>query len=37
VLDLKEGINKEALEEAMEGHILDKAELIGLYKKGSSF
>ena len=37
VLDLNEGINKEALEEAVEGHILDKAELIGLYKKGSSF
>ena len=37
VLDLNEGIKKEALEEAMEGHILDKAELIGLYKKGSSF
>lgn len=37
VLDLNEGINKEALEEAMEGHILDKAELIGLYKKGSTF
>ena len=37
VLNLNEGINKEALEEAMEGHILDKAELIGLYKKGSSF
>ena len=37
VLNLNEGINKEALEEAMEGNILDKAELIGLYKKGSSF
>lgn len=37
VLDLNEGINNEALEEAVEGHILDKAELIGLYKKGSSF
>ena len=37
VLDLNEGINKEALEEAVEGHILDTAELIGLYKKGSSF
>jgi len=37
MLDLNEGINKEALEEAVEGHILDKAELIGLYKKGSSF
>ena len=37
VLDLNEGINKEALEDAVEGHILDKAELIGLYKKGSTF
>nr|CBH39191.1 conserved hypothetical protein, phosphatidylethanolamine-binding protein family [uncultured archaeon] len=37
VLDLNEGINKEALEEAMEGHMLDKADLIGLYKKGSTF
>lgn len=31
-LNLEEGISKEALEEAMQGHILDKAELIGLYK-----
>ncbi len=37
VLDLNEGINKQALEDAMEDHILNKAELIGLYKKGSSF
>jgi Raf kinase inhibitor-like YbhB/YbcL family protein len=37
VLDLNEGIKKEALEEAVEGHILDKAELMGLYKKGSTF
>ncbi|MGB2600023.1 MAG: YbhB/YbcL family Raf kinase inhibitor-like protein [Candidatus Omnitrophota bacterium] len=33
MLGLKEGINKGTLEKAMEGHILDKAELIGLYKK----
>ena len=33
----KQGINKEALEEAVEDHIVDKAELIGLYKKGSTF
>jgi Raf kinase inhibitor-like YbhB/YbcL family protein len=32
-LGLKEGISKQELEEAMQGHILDKAELIGLYKK----
>ena len=37
VLNLNEGINKEALEEAVGSHILDKAELIGLYKKGSTF
>lgn len=33
VLNLKEGVRKKDLEKAMEGHILDKAELIGLYKK----
>ncbi len=32
-LGLKEGIDLASLEKAMEGHILDKAELIGLYKK----
>ena len=32
-LDLQESIRKSALEKAMESHILDKAELIGLYKK----
>ncbi|MBU1871243.1 MAG: YbhB/YbcL family Raf kinase inhibitor-like protein [Candidatus Omnitrophica bacterium] len=32
-LGLEEGINKKGLEQAMEGHILEKAELIGLYKK----
>ncbi|MFH1398356.1 MAG: YbhB/YbcL family Raf kinase inhibitor-like protein [Candidatus Omnitrophota bacterium] len=32
-LNLKEGISKKELEAAMQGHILDKAELIGLYKK----
>ena len=32
-LDLKEGIKKQELEKAMEGHILVKTELIGLYKK----
>ena len=31
--NLQEGVRKSALEKAMEGHILDKAELIGLYKK----
>ena len=33
MLDAEEGISKEELESSMESHILDKAELIGLYKK----
>ncbi len=33
MLNLKESIKKPELEKAMQGHILDKAELIGLYKK----
>lgn len=33
-LNLAEGISKKALEKAMEGHILGKAELIGLYQRG---
>jgi Raf kinase inhibitor-like YbhB/YbcL family protein len=33
VLNLKEGISKGQLEKAMQGHILDSAELIGLYKR----
>ena len=37
ILNLKEGITKKALEKAMQGHILDKAELIGLYKKESAW
>jgi len=32
-LNLAEGINKSALEKAMQPHIIAKAELIGLYKK----
>jgi Raf kinase inhibitor-like YbhB/YbcL family protein len=32
-LNLNEDISKKELETAMQGHILDKAELIGLYKK----
>ncbi len=36
-LNLNEGLSKEELEKAMQGHILDKAELIGLYKKGAKF
>lgn len=32
-LDLGSGTSKKALEDAMQGHIIDKTELIGLYKK----
>lgn len=32
-LGLKEGLSKAAVEKAMDGHILDKAELIGLYSR----
>lgn len=32
-LNLNEGVSKGQLEKAMQGHILDKAELIGLYKR----
>jgi len=32
-LNLREAISKGELEGAMQGHILDKAELIGLYRK----
>ncbi len=32
-LNLKEGLSKGALEKAMQGHIVDKAELVGLYKR----
>jgi Raf kinase inhibitor-like YbhB/YbcL family protein len=32
-LALGEGVDKEALEKAMQGHIVDTAELIGLYEK----
>jgi len=34
MLDLPKGASKAQVERAMEGHILDEAELIGLYKKG---
>jgi len=32
-LNLEEGTSKQELEKGMQGHILDSAELIGLYKK----
>ena len=34
-LGLEDGIDKKALEKAMEGHMLGKAELVGLYKRGA--
>ena len=34
-LTLQPGATKEDLEKAMKGHLLDKASLMGLYKKGS--
>ncbi len=33
VLNLNEGLTKARLEQEMAGHVLDKAELIGLYKR----
>jgi Raf kinase inhibitor-like YbhB/YbcL family protein len=33
MLNLNEGITKSQLEQAMQGHILAKAELVGLYKR----
>ena len=32
-LDLREGLSKADLEKAIEGHVVAKAELVGLYKK----
>lgn len=34
VLDLKAGAKKAGVEQAMEGHILTKAELVGVYSRG---
>ncbi|HON05800.1 MAG TPA: YbhB/YbcL family Raf kinase inhibitor-like protein [Candidatus Ratteibacteria bacterium] len=33
MLNLKEGVKRQELEKAMQGHILAQAEIIGLYKK----
>lgn len=33
-LDLPEGASKQEIEKAMEGHIIDRATLIGLYQRG---
>jgi len=32
-LDLKQGTTKEELEKAMQGHVIDNAELVGLYER----
>lgn len=34
--DLQPGATKEELEKAMKGHVVDKAQLMGRYKKGSA-
>ncbi|MAF79796.1 YbhB/YbcL family Raf kinase inhibitor-like protein [bacterium] len=33
-LDLNEGVTKAEVEKAMEGHVLEQAELVGLYERG---
>jgi len=33
MLDLKEGLSKKELEHLLQGHVLEKAELVGLYKR----
>jgi len=33
MLNLKEGLSKKELEHLLQGHILEKAELVGLYKR----
>lgn len=35
VIDLEQGSSKEQLEEAMEGHVLSRAELVGTYQRNS--
>lgn len=35
-LGLPEGASRQAVEQAMEGHILEKAEIISLYKRGGN-
>ncbi|MDP2638495.1 MAG: YbhB/YbcL family Raf kinase inhibitor-like protein [Candidatus Levybacteria bacterium] len=34
ILDIPEGVNREEVEKAMEGHVLESSELMGIYKKG---
>ena len=33
MLNLKEGLSQSELERSMQGHVLEKAELVGLYKR----
>lgn len=37
LLDLKEGVTKEEVEKAMEGHIIDQCQLMGVYEKGKGY
>jgi phosphatidylethanolamine-binding protein (PEBP) family uncharacterized protein len=37
MLDLKAGATKTEVEEAMKDHILEEAQLLGLYEKGKGY
>ena len=37
VLNLPEGVKKNQVEKAMQGHVLDKAELVGLFKQSAGW
>lgn len=37
LLDLKEGVIKEEVEKAMEGHIIEQCQLMGIYEKGKGY
>ncbi len=37
LLDLKEGVTKEDVEKAMEEHIIDHCQLMGIYEKGKGY
>lgn len=37
LLDLKEGVTKEEVEKAMEGHIIDQCQLMAIYEKGKGY
>jgi len=36
-LNLKAGLSKQELEKAMQGHVLQRAELVGLYKRAAGY